>query len=42
LDNDGKFQPSKMFTLSEEIISSVLPGFVLKLDEVFEGYRINF
>lgn len=37
LDNDGKFQPSKIFTLGEEITSSVLPGFVLKLDDVFEG-----
>ena len=37
LDATGKFQPSKIFTLSEEIRSSVLPGFVLKLDDVFEG-----
>lgn len=37
LDSSGKFQPSKMFTLSEEVISSVLSGFVLKLDDVFEG-----
>lgn len=37
LDNFGKFQASKMFTLSEEITSSVLSGFVLKLDDVFEG-----
>lgn len=36
LDAFGKFQPSKIFTLSEEITSSVLPGFVLKLDDVFE------
>ncbi|MBB2145466.1 Uma2 family endonuclease [Pedobacter sp. LMG 31464] len=37
LDNDGKFRPSKIFTLSEKITSSVLPGFVLNLDDVFEG-----
>lgn len=36
LDNAGKFQPSKIFTLSEEVTSTVLPGFVLKLDDVFE------
>jgi Uma2 family endonuclease len=36
LDDLGKFQPSKIFTLSEKITSSVLPGFVLNLDDVFE------
>ena len=36
LDDKGKFQPSKIFTLREDIGSSVLPGFVLKLDNVFE------
>jgi Uma2 family endonuclease len=36
LDKDGKFQPSKLFTLSEKITSSVLPGFELDLDGVFE------
>ena len=36
LNDFGKFQASKMFTLSEQITSSVLPGFVLKLDDVFE------
>lgn len=36
LDDNGKFQPSKIFTLSEEVGSSVLPGLVLKLDDVFE------
>lgn len=35
LDDMGKFQPSKLFTLSEEVGSSVLSGFVLKLDDVF-------
>lgn len=36
LDDTGRFQPSKLFTLSEQITSSVLPGFVLNLDDVFE------
>lgn len=36
LDEHGKFQPSRLFTLSEEVGSSLLPGFVLNLDEVFE------
>ncbi|WP_443938340.1 Uma2 family endonuclease [Pedobacter sp. MW01-1-1] len=34
--NDGKYYPSKLFTLSETICSSVLPGFELVLDDVFE------
>ena len=37
LDSEGKFRPSKIYTLSEEVTSTVLPGFVLKLDDVFEG-----
>ncbi|MEH3114547.1 Uma2 family endonuclease [Pedobacter terrae] len=36
LDEMGKFQPSKIFTLSEKISSTVLPGFELALDDVFE------
>ncbi len=36
LNELGKFQPSKIFTLSEKISSSVLPGFELLLDEIFE------
>ncbi|RBQ02855.1 Uma2 family endonuclease [Pedobacter miscanthi] len=35
-NEEGKFQPSKIFTLSEKITSSVLPGFELELDEVFD------
>ena len=35
LSNEGKYVPSKIFTLSEEVSSVVLPGFVLKLDDVF-------
>ncbi|MDB5013246.1 MAG: hypothetical protein JWQ25_1448, partial [Daejeonella sp.] len=36
LDDNGKYQPSKLFTLSEVVTSSVIPGFELNLDEVFE------
>ncbi|WP_025143722.1 Uma2 family endonuclease [Pedobacter jeongneungensis] len=36
LNDIGKFQPSKIFTLSEKITSTVLPGFELALDDVFE------
>ncbi len=36
LNQKGKFQPSKIFTLSEKISSTVLPGFELALDDVFE------
>ncbi|MFC3362808.1 Uma2 family endonuclease [Pedobacter fastidiosus] len=35
LNDLGKFQPSKIFTLSEKISSTVLPGFELELDDVF-------
>ncbi len=37
LDVKGKYQPSKLFTLSEKVYSEVLPGFELDLDAVFEG-----
>ncbi|QXU40020.1 Uma2 family endonuclease [Pedobacter sp. D749] len=36
LNEMGKFQPSKIFTLSEKITSTVLPGFELALDDVFK------
>ncbi len=36
LDENGKYQPSKLFTLSEMIYSDILPEFVLDLDEIFE------
>ncbi|MDQ0638145.1 Uma2 family endonuclease [Pedobacter sp. W3I1] len=36
LNDAGKFQPSKIFTLSEKITSTVLPGFELALDDVFD------
>ena len=35
LNDLWKFQLSKLFTLSEKVSSSVLPGFELSLDEVF-------
>ncbi|HYK77635.1 MAG TPA: Uma2 family endonuclease [Daejeonella sp.] len=34
---EGKYHPSKLFTLSEEIQTEVLPGFRLSLDKVFEN-----
>jgi len=36
LDKSGRYQPSKLFTLSEKVQSAVVPGFELDLDEVFE------
>ncbi len=36
LDAKGKYQPSKLFTLSERVHSEVLPGLKLDLDAVFE------
>lgn len=38
LDSEGKYRPSKLFTLSEKIYSEVLPGFELDLDGVFGDY----
>ena len=35
LNNLGKFQPSKIFTLTEKINSTVLEGFELALDDIF-------
>jgi Uma2 family endonuclease len=36
LDDKGKYQPSRVMTLGDEVTTPVLPGFVLKLDEVFK------
>lgn len=36
MDRQGKYQPSKLFTLSEKVNSVVLPGFELDLDDVFD------
>ena len=35
LDETGKFQPSYLLTVGDEVITKVLPGFVLNLDYVF-------
>ncbi|WP_237487912.1 Uma2 family endonuclease [Hufsiella arboris] len=35
LDAEGKYQPSRLFTLSETITTEILPGFSLILDEIF-------
>ena len=35
LDADGKYQPSRLLTLGDDVISPILPGFSLSLDEVF-------
>ncbi|HET8827845.1 MAG TPA: Uma2 family endonuclease [Pelobium sp.] len=36
LDETSQYQPSKLFTLSEQVTSTVLPNFVLSIDAVFE------
>ncbi|MFF5380518.1 Uma2 family endonuclease [Pedobacter suwonensis] len=36
LDENGKFQPTKMLTEGEEVNTSIMPGFKLILDEVFK------
>jgi Uma2 family endonuclease len=36
LDNKGKYQPSRVMTLGDEVTTPVLPGFILRLDEVFK------
>ena len=36
LNEMGRYEPSKVFALGEEAGSSVLPEFVLRLDDVFE------
>lgn len=35
LDEEGKFQPTKLLTIGEEVTTSVLPGFTLNLEDVF-------
>lgn len=32
---DGNFQPSRLLTIGDEVTTPVLPGFALKLDELF-------
>ncbi|SDE21205.1 Uma2 family endonuclease [Pedobacter soli] len=36
LDDHGKFQPTKLLTIGEEVTTSILPGFTLVLEKVFE------
>ncbi|MBC6111511.1 Uma2 family endonuclease [Pedobacter fastidiosus] len=36
LDDQGKFQPTKLLTVGEEVTTPILPGFILNLEEVFE------
>ena len=36
LDNQGKFQPTKLLTEGEEVTTPILPGFTLILEEVFK------
>ncbi len=37
LDDNKKFQPTRLLGRDDEVTTSVLPGFVLKLEEVFEN-----
>lgn len=36
LDGAGKFQPTKLLTTGEEVTTSVMPGFLLNLEDVFK------
>jgi Uma2 family endonuclease len=36
LDDNGKFQPTKMLTEGEEVTTAIMPGFNLILEEVFQ------
>ncbi|KIA91593.1 restriction endonuclease [Pedobacter kyungheensis] len=36
LDDQGKFQPTKLLTVGEEVTTSILPGLTLVLEEIFE------
>lgn len=36
LDETGKYVPSRILTLGDEVTTPILPGFVLDLEEVFE------
>lgn len=35
LDDSGQYQPSKLLTLGDTIVTPVLPGFVLSVDTIF-------
>ena len=36
LDDNGKFQPTKLLTEGEEVTTTIIPGFKLVLEEVFK------
>ena len=36
LGEDGKFVPTKLLTVGSEVTTPILPGFVLKLEDVFD------
>jgi Uma2 family endonuclease len=36
LDDQGKFQPTKLLTIGEEVTTPIIPGFKLILEEVFK------
>ena len=36
LDDNGKFQPTKLLTEGEEVTTTIIPGFKLILEEVFQ------
>jgi Uma2 family endonuclease len=36
LDDQGKFQPTKLLTIGEEVTTPIMPGFTLILEEVFQ------
>ncbi len=36
LEENGKYIPSKLLTFGDEVTTPILPGFVLKLEEVFD------
>jgi len=36
LDENGQYQPQQLLTIGDKVTTSVLPGFVLDLDDVFE------
>ena len=36
LDENGKFQPTKLLTVGEEVSTPIMPGFLLVLEEVFQ------
>lgn len=36
LNDDGKFQPSRLFASGENVGSSVLPGFIINTEEIFK------